>query len=156
MKVLNLSCSNGHLFEGWFASEADFLSQQSRQLVECPVCSCSSVDKRPSAPRLSLKRASPDEVGRPDALPPSARDALPQPTEESIQGAYLRALRQLINHTQDVGERFAEEARRMHYGEVEAKAIRGRATPAERDALREEGVDFQSVPDFASGSSSLQ
>src|SRR6188472_2990802 len=108
MKVLNLQCSHAHGFEGWFASEDDFQSQLARGLVECPLCGDNQVTKMLSAPRLNLGAAEPagkqDVVSMPDA---------------SLQAAWMKMVRHVMANTDDVGERFAEEARRIHYGETE-------------------------------------
>lgn len=134
MKVLNLRCANGHGFEGWFASEDDFLDQNGRGLVECPLCADRVVTRLPSAPRLNLSG-----VREPEA--PQA-----PPAEADLQALWLKAVRHAIANTDDVGERFAEEARRIHYGEVEARGIRGQATPDERAALHDEGIEVMSLP----------
>lgn len=134
MKVLNLRCANGHGFEGWFASEDEFLEQNGRGLVECPLCADRVITRLPSAPRLNLS-------GAREPAPPQAA-----PVKADLQAQWLEAVRHAIAHTDDVGERFAEEARRIHYGEVEARGIRGRATPDEREALRDEGIEVFSLP----------
>jgi len=134
MKVLNLRCANGHGFEGWFAGEEEFLEQNGRGLVECPLCADCVITRVPSAPRLNLSGA------REPASPQAA------PAKADLQAQWLEAVRQAIARTDDVGERFAEEARRIHYGEVEARGIRGRASPDEREALREEGIEIFSLP----------
>jgi hypothetical protein len=141
MKVLNLRCANGHGFEGWFASDDDYMSQNGRGLVECPLCADKVVTRMPSAPRLNLSGA------KEPASPVSAAAApvaAPQPAD--LQAAWLGAVRELMARTEDVGDRFAEEARRIHYGEEEARGIRGQATPQEREALREEGIETMSIP----------
>jgi hypothetical protein len=135
MKVLDLQCALDHTFEGWFSSEADFLSQNERSMVQCPVCGDSSVVKRPSAPRLNLSGSRADL---------SEREA-PKSTE--IEQTAMNALvqevtRHVLANTTDVGHQFAEEARKMHYGEVEARNIRGKATLQETRALVEEGIEF--------------
>ena len=137
MKVLNLRCANGHGFEGWFASEDDFLDQNGRSLIECPLCSDRVVSRLPSAPRLNLSGAREPEV-------PKAVTA--QPAEADMQALWMKAVRHAIANTDDVGERFAEEARRIHYGEVAARGIRGQTTPDEREALSEEGIEVMSLP----------
>ena len=131
MKVLNLRCANGHGFEGWFGSDDDFMDQNGRGLVECPLCADKVVTRLPSAPRLNLSGA------REPAAPPKAAD---------LQAAWLQTVRALMENTEDVGERFAEEARRIHYGEGPARGIRGQATPEEREALHEEGIETLAVP----------
>lgn len=137
MKVLNLRCANGHGFEGWFASEEDFLDQNGRSLIECPLCSDRVVSRLPSAPRLNLSGAREPE-------PQKATTVLP--AEADLQALWMKAVRHAIANTDDVGERFAEEARRIHYGEVEARGIRGQTTPGEREALHEEGIEVMSLP----------
>ncbi|TFZ04642.1 DUF1178 family protein [Ramlibacter rhizophilus] len=132
MKVLNLQCAASHVFEGWFGSEDDFQDQRARGLVECPLCGDAQVSKLPSAPRLNLGATPP--------AAPAARQDMASVTPAALQAAYLQAVRQVLASTEDVGERFAEEARRMHHGETEERGIRGQATPAEAQALLEEGV----------------
>ncbi|NWG73319.1 MAG: DUF1178 family protein [Rubrivivax sp.] len=136
MKVLDLRCQHGHRFEGWFACEDDFLDQNGRGLVECPLCGDRIVQRLPSAPRLNLSGA-----GEPAAALPSA--PTPQP---DLQALWLKAVHHLLATTEDVGERFADEARRIHYGETEARGIRGRATPEQREALRDEGIEVVPLP----------
>jgi hypothetical protein len=135
MKVLDLRCAHGHRFEGWFASQDDFRGQHARGLVECPVCADKAVERMPSAPRLNVANLR-------EALP-----AKPPPNAESeLQAKWLNAVRQAIESTEDVGERFPEEARRIHYGEVEQRGIRGRASRQEADALRDEGIEVAPIP----------
>lgn len=135
MKVLNLQCSHGHGFEGWFASEDDFQGQLQRGLVECPLCGDHAVAKLPSAPRLNLGAAreepKQDVVATPDA---------------AMQAAWLKMVRHVMSSTEDVGERFAEEARRIHYGESEERGIRGQASRKETEALLEEGIGVLPLP----------
>lgn len=137
MKVLNLRCANGHGFEGWFASEEDFLSQNGRSLIECPLCADRVISRLPSAPRLNLSGAREQQQEPPQA-------AAPQPAD--MQAAWLAGVRKLMANTEDVGPRFAEEARRIHYGESAARGIRGQATPEEREALSDEGIETVAIP----------
>ncbi len=133
MKVLDLTCSHDHVFEGWFASEDDFGSQHARGMVACPMCSDTLVRKKPSAPRLNLGNARAPAESKQDvvAVDPSAVE---------LQAAWLAMARRVLAQTEDVGERFAEEARRIHYGETGQRAIRGKASRAETEALAEEGI----------------
>jgi hypothetical protein len=133
MKVLNLRCANGHGFEGWFASDDDFMDQNGRGLVECPLCADRVVSRLPSAPRLNLSGVR--EPQRPSAEPAAA----------DMQAAWLSAVRHMLANTEDVGDRFAEEARRIHYGESEDRGIRGQASAEEREALSEEGIEVLSI-----------
>jgi hypothetical protein len=147
MKVLDLRCSHGHRFEGWFASDADLRSQMDSGLLECPVCADKSILRMPSAPRLNVSGAR-----EPQPVPkPSSSNVVPQPEggqaiEMTMQAAWLRAVQHVMKNTDDVGDRFAEEARKIHYGEADERAIRGKATPDEAEALREEGIDVVSLP----------
>lgn len=139
MKVLNLRCANGHGFEGWFASDEDFMGQNGRGGVECPLCADRVVTRLPAAPRLNLSGA---REPQPQSTPTPTVDARPA----DLQAAWLQTVRHLMANTEDVGERFAEEARRIHYGEEPQRGIRGQATSAERHALLEEGIETMSIP----------
>lgn len=153
MKVLNLGCAQSHVFEGWFGSEADFQGQLERGLLTCPVCGDASVHKLPSAPRLNLRGQSPAPA-TPDTGAAPAAGAQPQMAER--QAALLRAVRELVAGSEDVGARFASEARRMHHGEVEARQIRGRASLAEAVELIEEGIGVLPLPDLPALKETLQ
>jgi hypothetical protein len=176
MKVLNLQCAHQHSFEGWFASEDDFQSQLSRDLIECPICESKQIDKLPSAPRLNFgaqeTRSSASESNA-DAgaasstnravaditASPSTAVALTPPPSESVttgQADFLKALRQLMANTEDVGRRFADEARRMHYGDIETRSIRGQASAREAAELLEEGIEVMPLPLPASLKETLQ
>lgn len=145
MKVFNLCCAHGHAFEGWFGSEADYQSQTERGLLTCPLCEDTRVTRLPSAPRLNLGAAAP-ETSLPVATP------TPEPQHEharalaALQGGLMQAVRAVIANTEDVGPRFPEEARRIHYGETEARNIRGQASAQERAALAEEGIEVVALP----------
>ena len=143
MKVLDLACAHGHVFEGWFASEDDYLAQRERGLLECPVCGVKGVEKRLTAPRLNLGKGQPPvEAETPQASPPA------QVPVETMQAAFLQALQQMVARTEDVGERFADEARRIHHGEAPVRGIRGRASVQEAAELVEEGIDIVPLPDL--------
>ena len=133
MKVLDLRCAHDHRFEGWFASEEDAQSQISRDLVQCPVCGDHAVSRLPSAPRLNLSGATAREG--------SAKPAQPAAAPVTLQALYMKAVKQVLAQTEDVGDRFAEEARRMHYDEAPERGIRGSASPDEVQALAEEGIE---------------
>ena len=138
MKVLNLRCAHDHRFEGWFASDDDFVSQGERGLLACPLCDDKAITRLPSAPRLNVSTT------RGDAAAPATHDL--ELAQARAQGRWLRAVREVINSTEDVGERFPEEARRIHYGEAQQRGIRGRASREDADALREEGIEVVSLP----------
>ncbi len=140
MKVLNLQCRHGHAFEGWFGSDEDFRSQQERGLLECPLCADTEIQKMPSAPRLNLSGAKEEAPAAP------AETWALSPEAQTLQVMWLRAVRHVMEHTEDVGERFAEEARRIHYGEAEARNIRGQASREDTEALLEEGIEVLPLP----------
>lgn len=132
MKVLDLHCGQGHIFEGWFASEDDFAAQNEKQLVECPLCGDASIVKRLSAPRLNL---SSEKVDTPEV-----------DTQAALQVAWLETARKIVADTVDVGDQFAQEARRIHRGEAAERAIRGQATQAQARDLLEEGIAVIPLP----------
>ena len=175
MKVLNLRCSRLHSFEGWFGSEDDFQDQQQRGLMTCPLCADTGIQKMPSAPRLNFgghpapeansgrdqttaacassgKIAAKSEMAR---INDAQSTAMPVP-DPAAQAAFLNALRQVVAATEDMGSRFAEEARRMHYGEVEARSIRGQASAREAVELLEEGIGVIPLPMLAVLKETLQ
>ena len=153
MKVLNLRCAHEHHFEGWFGSEADYVSQQERSLIACPLCADTEIQRLPSAPHVhtSASREVAVEVAAEagavvSSTKPgdSAGNAVVPVQNHSVQltqqAAWMRAVQHVMANTVDVGPRFAEEARRIHYGETEERAIRGQASPSEAKALVEEGI----------------
>ncbi|HZY19560.1 MAG TPA: DUF1178 family protein [Ramlibacter sp.] len=142
MKVLNLQCTHRHVFEGWFGSEDDFQDQLGRQLVECPMCGDTAIAKLPSAPRLNLG-AQPQPTS---SAPATARQDVAAAPEAALQQAWLKMVQHVMASTEDVGERFAEEARRIHYGESEDRGIRGQASREETEALLEEGIAVLPLP----------
>jgi hypothetical protein len=157
MKVLNLRCANGHVFEGWFGSDEDFMDQNGRGLVECPLCADQVITRLPSAPRLNLSGARepeapaaparPSQPAQPQSLQPSQPSQPARPPQPAdLQAAWLHAVRELMARTEDVGTRFAEEARRIHYGETPERGIRGQASAEERAALLDEGIETFALP----------
>jgi hypothetical protein len=135
MKVLNLQCTHRHSFEGWFASEDDFQDQLGRGLVECPLCGDTAIVKMLSAPRLNLGAAREEPK----------QDVMAAP-EATMQAAWMKMVRHVLASTEDVGDRFAEEARRIHYGETQERGIRGQASAQETEALVEEGIGVLPLP----------
>ena len=140
MKVLDLHCQHQHLFEGWFANEDDFLQQREQGMIECPVCGDASISKRLSAPRLNLGSAARPEPAPAHEPPTNIASA------QALQTAWMMLARSILAATEDVGSRFAEEARKIHYGEVPERGIRGHATADETDALIEEGIAVLPLP----------
>lgn len=132
----NLNCSNGHEFEAWFRSADDFDQQKQRKLVSCPQCGTNDVNKALMAPAVSTSRK-------------KQQVALAMSNEQKQFLEQLRAFtRQVRENAEYVGPRFAEEARKIHYGEAEARGIRGEATREEASALIEEGVPVMPLPSF--------
>ena len=131
MILFKLKCSADHEFEGWFRDGATYERQAKRGLISCPTCGDDAIAKTPMAPRLA-RSAAPEQ-----ASPPS-----PAQLHHMLQ-----RLRRHVEKTCDyVGERFAEEARRIHHGEVEARGIYGEASDDESQALADEGIDVARVP----------
>jgi len=134
MIVFELICPDHHRFEGWFASADDFESQKARGLLSCPVCSDSSIEKL-----LTAKIGSHDaEPVREKALPVPARPAPTRNLDELIDYVLL--------NTENVGEEFPSEARRIHYKEVPSRGIRGVATHEETEDMLEEGIAVMPLP----------
>ncbi|MFL6692562.1 MAG: DUF1178 family protein [Ramlibacter sp.] len=136
MKVLNLQCAHRHSFEGWFGSDDEFQSQLAAGLVECPLCGDTGIAKLPSAPHLNLG-AQPQPAPKQDVATVADAD---------MQRAWLKMVRHVMANTEDVGQRFAEEARKIHYGETEERGIRGQASREETEALLDEGIGVLPLP----------
>jgi hypothetical protein len=133
MIAYTLACENGHDFEAWFKSSGDYDRQSADRLLECPVCASHAVEKALMAPAIGVAAES-TEVVR-----PAARDA--------EMRRMMRAFKEhVVANTEDVGERFPQEARRIHYGEAEERGIRGRATPVEARELLDEGITVAPMP----------
>jgi len=150
----SLVCGKGHAFESWFADSAAFEKQAKRKLVVCPDCGSSEVEKAIMAPRLggSRKREktieAPQELSKAPAapLPDKAPVAMLSPQEREVR-AKLRELRDhLTSHAENVGPKFPEQARKMHYGEIEHRSIYGVASPKEAKELADEGIEFHPLP----------
>ena len=129
MILFTLHCAQGHEFEGWFRNGDGFDVQQKAGEVACPVCGDTSVEKAVMAPRL----------GR-------SRDNLPAITPAQFRAALVEMRRQVESHCDYVGHRFAEEARRIHYGEIDAHGIYGEASEEESRELTDEGISFGRIP----------
>ena len=138
MKVLDLQCAHQHSFEGWFASEDDFQGQLARGLVECPMCGDQQIIKRLSAPRLNFGKSVGPAAPRQEVVAPAA--------DQNLQAAWMKMVRHVMSNTEDVGETFPEEARRIHYGESPERAIRGQATADETAELIDEGIAVLPLP----------
>ena len=131
-----LVCENAHKFEAWFRNAEAYEDQHARGIVTCPVCSSVSVDKALMAP--SVSRSGSEKVSL----------SIGHPEHVQIREA-MRALRQkVVSEADDVGDKFAEEARKIHFKDVEARGIYGEATRDEVASLIEDGVDFMPLPNL--------
>ena len=139
MIIFDLTCAHGHRFEGWFASADDFERQAKAVMVRCPVCDDASVVRVPSA-RVHVGRATIDAPRVAEEPETEAVSSLPEDL--------ISKLREIVRNTENVGRRFPDEARKIHYEEVPPRPIRGQASKDDADALREEGIDFAALPSF--------
>ena len=145
-----LRCDHDHAFESWFQSSSAYESQVKRKLVSCPTCGSMKVEKAIMAPRIVGKK------GRERAASPASEPAetLPQATSTPLVMAQERELRaklkelrdHIVKNADNVGESFPNEARKMHYGEIEHRPIYGEASPDEARALIDEGVEVSPLP----------
>ena len=135
MIVYELACTNEHRFEGWFASADDYARQRETSLLRCPMCDDAAIERRPSANV---------QVGR--AMVPATERSEKAAPATGGEAEALKLLRRLIEQTENVGAAFPEEARKIHYEEAPQRAIRGQASREEAEALREEGIEFMSLP----------
>jgi hypothetical protein len=148
--LYTLACDQQHTFESWFQNSAAYDKQRKRGLVTCPVCNSGKVDKAIMAPRLARTDA-PEVAEAPvqaDATPPSAKAsvAMMSPQEREFRQK-LKELRNHVTKNADyVGQKFPDEARKMHYGEIEHRSIYGEASPNDAKALHEEGIEFHPLP----------
>jgi hypothetical protein len=154
----SLACEHGHTFESWFQNSAAYDKQVKRKLVACPMCDSTKVEKAIMAPRLARKgkrstdsRADMPPPPSPGATAPAATEdsapvAMVTPQERELR-AKLKELREhLVKNADYVGQKFSEEARKMHYGEIEHRSIYGEASPDDAKALHEEGIEFHPLP----------
>lgn len=155
LKVFDLQCGRGHVFEGWFSSDSGFESQSEQGLLNCPICGDAEIARKLSAPRLNLGKRSSEagsashagdrgqgQGGEAAVMAPSS------PQLARFQAELMRHMREVVKSSEDVGDRFAQEALKIHHGDAKERAIRGTATFEERRQLSEEGVSVMPVPDF--------
>lgn len=147
MIVFDLSCKEGHHFEGWFASGEDFESQKARKLLACPACGSDAITRMPSATRFNMGAEAP-KPAKPDA--PKAPEKTPEMEGKDpfaiAQMLYSRMLDEILTKSEDVGTAFPAEARKIYYSEAPKRAIRGQATQEEHDALVDEGIPVARFP----------
>ncbi len=145
MIVFNLVCSNGHSFEGWFASAADFDRQQKASLLSCPTCGSNTITKALHAPYLNTGSApKPAKVEKPPEQSQHSETAKAQ--YANVAENLSKLVEYVIANTEDVGDAFPEEARKIHYQEAPERRIRGNASNEEVRELREEGIDVVALP----------
>jgi hypothetical protein len=143
-----LQCDQAHAFESWFPDSASYDRQSKRGFVSCPVCGSIKIEKQIMAPRVRNSEERRAHAKRATAPATAAAQPMAMLSEEARKmRAMIRELHEKVKaNTEDVGERFADEARRIHYGETEEKAIRGRASLEEAKALHEEGIGVLPLP----------
>ncbi|MDE1156929.1 MAG: DUF1178 family protein [Neorhizobium sp.] len=133
----SLSCDNGHAFEGWFSTGADFERQVETGFLTCPICNSAAISKSLMAPSVSTARK---------------KEAKQQMAMDIARREAMAKLREAVNHVrahaEDVGERFPEEARKIHYGEADARGIIGEASLSDVRELLDEGIDIAPLPDL--------
>lgn len=137
MIVYDLKCGSGHRFEGWFSSAEEFAGQKERRMLACPACADVQVERMPSATRINVGAT---EKPQP---PVQAEGRDPMAIAQML---YSKMLDELLSKSEDVGNRFPEEARKIFYEETPARAIRGIATSEEHDALVDEGIPVARLP----------
>jgi hypothetical protein len=141
----SLQCSAGHGFEGWFSSSQDHDEQKARGLLACPACGSHDIEKTLMAPSVATARKK--EERRELAVKQSA--ALPADPKRREMLRQIKEMRdQVLAGAENVGDRFSEEARKIHYGEAEARGIFGQATIEEAAGLIDEGIDVLPIPDL--------
>ena len=134
MIVYDLVCAHQHRFEGWFDSAEDYARQREVTMIRCPICDDAAIERRPSANIQVARAAAPAQERKEVAV-------------AGGDGSTLKLVRRLIAETENVGRAFPEEARKIHYDEAPKRGIRGQATHDEAEELRDEGIDFMSLPD---------
>ena len=150
MIVFDLNCSNGHGFEGWFKDKAEFAGQRRRKLVVCPVCGDTAIERGLSAPNVNRGQSRGASGPAPRAPAPEAKPEKAVtgdgPTPEAVKSAMLQLRKYVEQNADYVGERFPDEARKMHKGEAEIRGIYGEASDDEAEALQDEGIELQRIP----------
>jgi hypothetical protein len=154
----NLRCGRGHTFESWFQSSSAYESQEKRKLINCPTCGSDKVERAIMAPRVVSKKgreremplSAPEPIAPEPAVTEGAAPAAATPlmmARERELRAKLKELRDhIVKNADDVGERFPNEARKMHYGDIEHRPIYGEASPDEARSLVEEGIEVSPLP----------
>jgi hypothetical protein len=147
----NLRCTKGHSFESWFQSSAAYESQEKRKLVSCPACGSVKVERAIMAPQIVSKKGRETAVPAPAEAPAAeatAQGSTPLLMAQEVElRAKIKELRDhIVKNADNVGERFPNEARKMHYGDIEHRPIYGEASPEEARSLIDEGVEVSPLP----------
>jgi hypothetical protein len=146
----NLVCARQHEFESWFASSAAYDKQAKRGLVACPLCGSTQVEKAIMAPRLARTEKTIDVSVEAPAAPPAAAAPEPvamiSPQEREIRTKLKELREHLTKNAENVGRKFPDEARKMHYGDIEHRSIYGEASPEEAKELHDEGIELHPLP----------
>lgn len=145
MIVYDLSCDDGHRFEGWFGSSEDYAGQRARGLVSCPQCGSDAVGKAPMAPAVPRKGNRAATAAEAPAKQPMARGPMPPEVAEAL-GKLAEAQARALTNSKWVGDAFAEQTRAMHYGERDPETIHGQASVEDAQALFEEGIPVAPLP----------
>jgi hypothetical protein len=149
MIVYDLECEHNHRFEGWFGSAEDFDGQLTRKILSCPICSSANVVRRPSAAYVNTgasERPAGARASVPTVPSASASVSVPQQYANIPPEVVAQVIEHIVKSTEDVGNKFPEEARKIHYQEAPERKIRGTASPREVEALRDEGIEVVSLP----------
>lgn len=144
MIIYDLSCDNAHKFEGWFRSADDFEQQLQKHLIVCPQCDSHMVRRIPSAVAISSHASHQNKVTA-NSVSESESTAL-MPVGTQAMALYRQLVQAIVASSEDVGQSFAEEARKIHYKEAPERSIRGQASADECEALRDEGIQILSLP----------
>ena len=141
MVIYNLLCNKKHSFEGWFPSFEDYQKQAEKKLISCPTCGTTKVEKLPHACAVHVEKEQP----APPAKRPEATRPAP-PTAAEFKEMLIKVHHYVKENFEDVGPRFAEEAKQIHKGDAKERPIHGTATVQETKELAEEGVPFVALP----------
>ncbi len=137
MKVFNLQCQFGHSFEGWFRSGDDFKTQNSKGILVCPICEDNIISRIPSAAHIQSTKSTVNK---------SSNNFQNKNINQEVKKKLLEVAQQILQDSENVGDQFANEARKIHRKEAEARTIHGTATIDESRELKEEGIDILTIP----------
>ena len=136
MILFDLKCDKGHVFECWFASNANYEKQSKNKMIACPYCDSKNIEKSLMAPNINIKRISKNNI----------KDNKVIENQKSLENRIKKFKKYIEKNTDNVGKNFAEEARKIYYGETKRRPIRGESTEKETQELVEEGIPFSRLP----------